>query len=118
MRGMNRVTLIGRLGRHPELRTSKSGTSWCTLAVATDRRKKDGDGWKNETDWHQVKVFGADAERCEQMLRAGSLVAIEGSMTYEKWEDKEGRKRLSPRVLAREIGFLTDLRAPAARASA
>lgn len=112
MRGMNRVTLIGRLGRNPELRTARNGTSWCTLAVATDRRKKDGEEWKTETDWHQVKVFGSDAERCERMLRAGSLISVEGQMTYERWEDKEGRKRTAARVVARDVGFLTDLRQP------
>ena len=112
MRGMNRITLIGRLGRNPELRTSKAGKPWCTLAVATDRRRKDGDEWKTETDWHQVKVFGQDAERCEQMLRAGSLVSVEGRMTYERWEDDKGTKRVAPRVIARDVGFLTDLRQP------
>ncbi len=114
MRGMNRVTLIGRLGRHPELRTSKAGNPWCTLAVATDRRRKDGDEWKTETDWHRVKVFGNDAERCERMLRAGSMVAIEGTMTYDKWEDDQGKKRISPRILAERVGFLSDLRERAA----
>lgn len=112
MRGMNRVTLIGRLGRNPELRTSRAGSPWCTLAVATDRRRRDGEEWKTETDWHQVKVFGADAERCEQMLRAGSLVSVEGQMTYERWEDDKGQKRISARILARDVGFLTDLRQP------
>lgn len=112
MRGMNRVTLIGRLGRHPELRTSKAGKPWCTLAVATNRRRKDGEDWKEETDWHRVKVFGDDAERCERMLRAGSMVAVEGTMTYDNWEDKEGNKRVSPQVLARDVGFLADLREP------
>lgn len=112
MRGMNRVTLIGRLGRHPELRTSKAGRPWCTLAVATDRRRKEGEEWKTETDWHQVKVFGQDAERCGQMLRAGSLVSVEGQMVYDRWEDKEGNKRISAQVYAKDVGFLTDLRQP------
>lgn len=116
MRGLNRVTLIGRLGRHPELRTSKAGKPWCKLAVATNRRKKHGEEWKEETDWHRVTVFGDDAERCDRMLRAGSLVAVEGTMTYDQYEDKDGVKRTSPEVIARNIGFLTDLREPSAAA--
>jgi single-strand DNA-binding protein len=114
MRGLNRITLIGRLGRHPELRTSKTGTPWCRLAVATNRPARDGDGWKEETDWHRVKVFGSDAERCDRMLRAGSLVSVEGTMTYDHYEDKDGVKRVASQVIARNIGFLTDLREPAA----
>lgn len=110
MRGMNRVTLIGRLGRHPELREGKTGTRWCTLSVATDRRRRDGEDWKNETDWHQVKVFGTEAEKCEQMLRSGSLISVEGSMAYEKWEDDEGKSRTAARILADKVGFLADLR--------
>lgn len=110
MRGMNRVTLIGRLGRHPELRESKTGGRWCTLSVATDRRRKDGEEWKTETDWHQVKVFGSEAEKCEQMLRSGSLVSVEGSMHYDKWEDEGGKTRVAARIAADRIGFLSDLR--------
>ena len=110
MRGLNKIVLIGRLGSHPEVRTGKAGNAWCALSLATDRVRKEGDEWKTETDWHQVRVFGKDAERCEQMLRSGSLVSVEGKLTYDKWEDDEGKKRISPRVLADRVGFLGDLR--------
>jgi single-strand DNA-binding protein len=110
MRGLNKIVLIGRLGSHPELRTSQNGNPWCRLSVATDRRKKEGDEWKNETDWHRVKVFGKEAELCEQMLRAGSLVSVEGRVTYDKWEDDEGKKRTVSNVVADRVGFLSDLR--------
>lgn len=110
MKSLNTITLIGRLGRHPEVRTSKSGSPWCKLAVATNRRRKDGDSWKEETDWHQVKVFGAEAERCGQWLRSGSLVSIEGSMSYDRWEDDEGKTRVAAAILANKVGFLGDLR--------
>ncbi len=118
MRDMNHITLIGRLGKHPELRTSKTGNPWCALSVATNRRRKEGDIWKTETDWHQVRVFGKDAERCEQLLRAGSLVSVEGQMVYEKWQDKEGNTRRSPRIVASRIGFLSDLRESALHGAA
>ena len=114
MRGLNKIVLIGRLGTHPDVRTSKAGKAWCSLSLATDRVRKEGEEWKTETDWHQVRVFGKDAERCEQMLRSGSLVSVEGSMTYDKWEDDEGKKRVSARVLADRVGFLGDLRERAA----
>ena len=110
MQGLNKIVLIGRLCSHPELRTGKSGTAWCNLSVATDRNRKEGDEYKKETDWHHVRVFGRDAERCEQMLRSGSLVSVEGRMTYDKWEDDDGKKRVSPRIIADRVGFLSDLR--------
>ena len=100
MKSMNHIALVGRLGRHPEVRQSKTGTPWCKLAVATNRRRKEGDEWKDDTDWHSVKVSGTDAQRCEQFLRSGSLVSIEGSMIYEKWEDDAGKQRVSSAVMA------------------
>lgn len=112
MRTMNRIVLIGRLGRHPELRESKSGGRWCALSVATERHRKDGEQWKVETDWHQVRVFGSEAEKCEQMLRSGSLVSIEGSMHYERWEDEDGKTRVAARISADRVGFLANLREP------
>ncbi|MEZ4320167.1 MAG: single-stranded DNA-binding protein [Myxococcota bacterium] len=110
MKGLNKIVLIGRLGSHPEVRQAKAGGAWCSLSVATDRARKEGDEWKTETDWHQVRVFGKDAERCEQMLRSGSLVSVEGTMTYDKWEDEDGKKRVAARILADRVGFLSDLR--------
>lgn len=110
MKSMNAIHIVGRLGRHPEVRQSKAGKPWCKLAVATNRARRDGDGWKEETDWHQVKVFGDEAVRCEQMLRSGSLVSIEGTMSYDKWEDEAGKTRVHATVLANRVGFLSDLR--------
>lgn len=115
MKSVNTITLVGRLGRHPEVRQSKAGNPWCKLAVATNRRRRDGDGWKEETDWHSVKVFGDEAVRCEQRLRSGSLVSVEGSMSYDKWEDDAGKTRVRASILAHKVGFLTDLREPAAK---
>lgn len=110
MRGMNRLFLIGRLGQDPELRRSAGGTPWCTLSVATNRgRVKDG-AWVEETDWHDVKVFGDDATRCEHRLRKGSTVAIEGSLVYESWTDDAGQRRRKARVIASRVQFVAGLR--------
>jgi single-strand DNA-binding protein len=110
MRGVNRSVVVGRVGSDPELRTSKAGNPWCTFSVATNRRKKVDDEWVEETDWHKVKVFGRDAEACQRFLRRGSMVGVEGSMSYEKWMDDEGRNRISPSLLADRVSFLSDLR--------
>ncbi len=110
MRGMNRVMLIGRLGRDPEVRQGKGGTPWGTFTIATNRPKKEGDGWIEETDWHDVKVFGEDAERCSRKLRKGSLVGVEGALVYDTWTADDGQKRRKARVAASRVHFLTDLR--------
>lgn len=110
MRGMNKMMVVGRVGQAPELRTSKAGVAWMKLSVATNRAVKKDDGWEEETDWHRVHVFGDAAERCMRFLRQGSVVGVEGAMTYEKWTDEEGVKRLAPKIIADRIHFLADLR--------
>ncbi len=110
MRGVNRVILVGRLGRDPEVRYGRSGTPWCSLSVATERSVKNGEGWEQVTDWHRVKVFGRQAEQCGARLRRGSLAAIEGPMTYDTWTDDDGVKRTTSTVYADRVEFLADLR--------
>lgn len=113
MRGLNRIVVVGRLGGDPELRQGKTGTPWATFTLATNRSKRDGDGWTEETDWHSIKVFGDDAERCHRMLRKGSVVAVEGAMVYETWTDSDNVSRKLARIIARSVTFLADLRKPA-----
>ena len=110
MRGLNRSVVVGRVGQDPELRTSKAGVAWCTFSVATDRRRKVGEEWVDDTDWHRIKVFGRDAEACHRFVRRGSMIGVEGSMNYDKWTDDEGQKRMTPALLADRVSFLTDLR--------
>ncbi len=107
MRGLSKVILIGRLGADPELRTSREGNNaWGTMRVATNRSRKDGENWVEETDWHRVVLFGRDAERVHQRLRKGDPIAVEGELQYESWEDSTGRKRTTPRVVARRVTFI------------
>ncbi|MBX2803232.1 MAG: single-stranded DNA-binding protein [Myxococcales bacterium] len=100
MRGMNTIFLVGRAGQDPELRTGKSGITWCSLSVATHRNVKNEDGsFDEETDWHDVRLFGEQAEACTQRAVKGSKVAVEGVLAYDIWEDDDGNKRRSPRIL-------------------
>ncbi|MCA9493673.1 MAG: single-stranded DNA-binding protein [Myxococcales bacterium] len=110
MRGMNRIVLVGRLGRDPELRQGKGGGAFCTFSVATNRSRRDGDQWVEETDWHDVRVFGDDAERCVRRLRKGSVVAVDGAMVYDAWTDDAGHKRRTARVAASRVQFVADLK--------
>jgi single-strand DNA-binding protein len=110
MRGMNRIVIVGRLGQEPELRMSKGNTAWATFSVATNRGRREGEHWVEETDWHDVKVFGDDAERCVRRLRKGSVVAVDGALQYETLTDDAGQKRRRPRIMANRVDFVTDLR--------
>jgi single-strand DNA-binding protein len=118
MRGMNRIVIVGRLGQEPEVKQSKSGSAWCSLSVATNRARKEGEGWVEETDWHDVRVFGDDAERCQKRLRKGSVVAVDGSLIYETWVDDQQVRRRKPKIVATRVQFVADLRSETADADA
>lgn len=86
MRSMNRVFLMGRLGHAPELKEAKSGRSYARLRVATNRWVKDvkdsAEGGSEKVEWHSVFVWGREAELCSRYLTKGSLVFVEGSLSY------------------------------------
>ena len=84
---LNKVMIIGRLGRDPELRYTQSGSPVATLNVATDESYMDRDGNKVErTEWHRVSVIQRQAENCANFLTKGSLVYVEGSLQTRKWQ--------------------------------
>jgi single-strand DNA-binding protein len=104
---LNRVILLGRLGRDPEVRYAQSGTTVATLNMATDERRPDGNGgWKNETEWHRVVLFGKQADLAKQYLTKGREVLIEGSLRTRQWQDKEGQKRYTTEIVAMNMRFV------------
>ena len=104
---LNRVILLGRLGRDPEVRYAQSGTTVATLNLATDERRPDGSGgWKNETEWHRVVLFGKQADLAKQYLTKGREVLIEGSLRTRQWQDKDGQKRWTTEVVALNMRFV------------
>ena len=91
---VNRVTLIGRLGKDPELKTLPSGASYVRFSIATNESYKDKDGeWKDLTEWHNIIMWRQMAERAEKALKKGGLVYIEGKLTHSSWQDQEGNTR-------------------------
>lgn len=105
---VNRVTLVGRLGKDPELRYSPSGQAVARFSLATDENRKDQQGnWQQETTWHNIILFGQTAERAGEMLKKGNLVYIEGKISQRQWEDKEGQKRTSFEILGNVLRNLT-----------
>ena len=107
MRGINKVILIGNLGRDPELRYTASGQAVANFTIATteSRTNKGGDR-QDFTEWHRIVAWGRLAEICGEYLSKGRMVYIEGTLRTRSWEDKEGRKRWTTEVLARNMQML------------
>ncbi len=102
----NRAIIIGNLTRDPELRALPSGVQLATLGVATNRVWKDKNGAKQEsTDYHNVVVFGRQAETAAQYLRKGSSVMVEGRMQTRSWDASDGTKKYRTEVVADRVQF-------------
>jgi single-strand DNA-binding protein len=98
---INKVILIGNLGRDPEVRHLESGVSVAKFSVATNESYQDKNKeWQTVTEWHDVVVWRNLAERAEKQLHKGSLVYVEGKLTHRKWQDKEGNDRYTTEVVA------------------
>jgi single-strand DNA-binding protein len=108
MAGINKVILIGNLGRDPELRYTQGGTAVATLNLATTRSytKQGSNERVEETEWHRVTVWGKTAEFCNQYLSKGRQVYVEGRLQTRKYEDKDGVTRYSTEVVAETVQFL------------
>ena len=107
-KSINKVILVGRLGRDPEMKYTSGGTPFCRFSMATDDAWTDkGSGEKQErTEWHSIVVWDRLAEICNQYLTKGRLVYIEGSLQTREWDDKEGVKRKTTEVRARDMVML------------
>jgi single stranded DNA-binding protein (ssb) len=105
---VNRVILVGRLGKDPEMRSIPSGTSVAKFSLATDERFTNKSGEKQErTEWHNIVAWGKLAEICGQYLRKGKLVFIEGSIRTDSWDDKEtGQKKYRTEIIASDMQML------------
>ena len=101
---VNKVIIIGNLGRDPEVRTMQSGDKVANFSVATSERWKDRNSgeMQERTEWHRVVIFGRTAEIAEQYLRKGSKVYIEGQLQTRKWEDNQtGQERYTTEIVIR-----------------
>ncbi len=106
-RGLNKVQIIGHLGRDPEMRYTPSGRPVTTFTVAVSRTWNTVDGERhNETEWFNIVAWGNLAEICKQYLNKGQQVYIEGRLQTRRWDDKEGVKHTSVEVVANEMMML------------
>ncbi len=103
---LNKIYIMGNLGKDPELKQTQSQKSYTNMSVATTETYKDKDGNKQDsTQWHTVSVWGKQAEHCTKYLAKGSSVLVEGTVRYESYE-KDGDKKYFTKILAQKVVFL------------
>ena len=117
---VNKVILVGRLGKDPETRYTSSGQAVCNFSLATDETYKDRAGERQKrTEWHKIVVWAKQAEIAQQYLHKGSLIYLEGRIQTRQWDDREGQKRTTTEIVAtnfRMLGGRGDASAAAAGA--
>ena len=107
MASVNKVIIIGNLGRDPETRYMPDGGAICNISVATTDKWKDKNGEMQEkTEWHRVAFFGKLAEIAGEYLKKGSQVYVEGRLQTRKWQDKDGQDKYSTEIVANQMQML------------
>ena len=106
MSGLNKVMLIGRLGRDPEIRYSANNTPICNFSLATSERVRKGETFEEKTEWHRIVVFGNQAENASKFLKKGSLVFVDGKIQSRSYQDKDGNERNVFEIIANSVNFL------------
>ena len=107
MSSFNKITIVGNLGRDPELRYTAQGTPVCTFSVATNEKRKDRNGeMQDHTTWFRVTLWNRQAETASQYLQKGRQVYIEGRLRVEEYIDRDGKPRHSLEVFATDMQFI------------
>jgi len=107
MAGINKVILIGNLGKDPELRYTPNSQAVATFSLATTEKWKDKEGkFQEKTEWHNIVAWGKQAEICKEYLKKGSPVYVEGRIQHRSYDDKEGNKRYITEIVARMVQML------------
>ena len=107
MASVNKAILVGNLGKDPDLRYTPSGQAVATFSLATNDRYKDKDGQMvDRTEWHNIVVWGKQAETAKEYLKKGRQIYVEGRLSYRTYDDREGNKRYITEVVAQRIQFL------------
>jgi single-strand DNA-binding protein len=104
---INKVILLGNLGKEPDFKTGSNGNNVCNFSLATTSSRKVGDEWKEETEWHTCVCFGKTADNVMKYLTKGSKVYIEGKLKTDKYTDKNGVEKYATKIIINEIKFLS-----------
>jgi single-strand DNA-binding protein len=106
-KSVNKVILIGNLGKDPELKHTSTGTAVANFTLATNERFKDKDGnWQDRTEWHTIVLWQRLAEIAAEYLKKGRSVYVEGRLQTRSWEDKQGQKRYTTEIVANDLVLL------------
>lgn len=104
---LNKIFLIGNLGKDPEIKTLADGQKVCSFSIATSEKWTDKQGQKKEkTEWHRISTWGRLAEICAEYLKKGRQVFIEGKIQYRSWETDQGEKKYATDIVANTVQFL------------
>lgn len=103
---INRVVLTGNLTRDPELRSTSTGMSVCSLRVACNTRRKSGGEWVDKPNYFDITVWGGQGENAARFLSKGRPVAVDGRLEWREWETQDGQKRQSVDIVADNVQFL------------
>src|ERR1017187_1373828 len=108
-RSVNKVTLLGNVGKDPEMRSTAGGTTVANFTLATSDRQKDQQGnWQDRTEWHNLVAFTRTAEIVRDYVKKGSKLYIEGTLRTNSWDDKQsGQKRYKTEIIVNELILLT-----------
>jgi single-strand DNA-binding protein len=108
MASVNKVIIVGNLGRDPEVRYNPNGGAWCTVSIATSRSWKDKTSGEKveETEWHRVVFNDKLAEIAGEYLKKGRSVYVEGRLKTRKWTDKDGAEKFTTEIIAQEMQML------------
>jgi len=107
MGSVNKVILVGNLGRDAELKFTPSGFPISSFSLATTDRRKDKDNnWQEKTEWHRIKLLGKQAESLQDYLKKGKQIYVEGRLETRSWDDKDGQKKYMTEIIADRIQLL------------
>jgi single-strand DNA-binding protein len=106
-KGVNKVFLLGHVGKDPEIRTTQGGTNVVNFSLATTDRQKQGEQWVDQTEWHNLVAFSRTAEVIRDYVKKGSQIMIEGKIKTRSWDDKEsGQKKFRTEIIVNELTLL------------
>jgi single-strand DNA-binding protein len=105
-KGVNKVILLGNLGKDPDVRVTPTGTSVATFSLAVNRNVKEGDGWKEQTEWVRCVAWERQAETIGQYVKKGNQLYIEGRLQTREWTDKDNVKRYTTEVIVQDFTLI------------
>jgi single-strand DNA-binding protein len=107
MGSVNKVILVGNLGRDAELKFTPSGFPISSFSLATTDRRRDKDNnWQDKTEWHRIKLLGKQAESLQDYLKKGKQIYVEGRLETRSWDDKDGQKKYMTEIIADRVQLL------------